>query len=142
MLGKHQCYSNIKSTIRPTPKAITTNKGYTTAALTLPQQLMKGKIEVKWGQKFRLARPEEWAQQKGELVTEMELARKPVHREMEALNQSVETANLGYRVEQRVHVNLDRLKKRHRNWVYMLRPIRAYMDYFEAKPKVVRGFLR
>lgn len=128
--GYFQGYSGIKGCIRNGPQDMLATKGLATAALTLPAKEAAISARVR-GQWARVR-----AQLIGEKTPEDPEASIPFARERGRVNAALEAAAYPFRMEQVVHVQVDRLNGRNRRFETVLEPILHLMRYFNRRADV------
>ncbi|KAF6803854.1 hypothetical protein CPLU01_16090, partial [Colletotrichum plurivorum] len=116
--GYFQGYSNIKRSVRHSPRDLLTTKGYATAALTAPTS-DAGASSAAREKRERLLRiirgPDE---------------SKPFARERQQINVAVEAEEVAFRLEQVVSLNVQRMVGGQRTFETVIRPVFQMMRFF------------
>ncbi len=126
--GYFQAYCNGKRAFRHDPKSFLATKGIATGALTLPESEASASRHVQAKQQ-RLRR-----QLLGLNTPEDPEASKPFARERRRLQASIDAEEYAFRLEQVMHVQIDRLARGRRQCPTVLQPILHYMRFFLCEP--------
>lgn len=134
--GHFQGYSAIKRAIRHGPDDLTATKGIATGSLTLSEN------EARASTRLQAKRQKLRRQLLGELSPEDPDASRPFAREARRLVTAQEGEEFGFRMEQVIHVQLDRLQPSLRQFSTVLQPIFQIMRFFIHEPDRYTAFLR
>lgn len=126
--GYFQAYSNSKRSFRHGPDNLLATKGIATGVLTLPESEAAASSRVQAKQQ-RLRR-----QLLGLNTPEDPEASKPFARERRRLQASIDAEEYAFRLEQVMHVQIDRLARGRRRFPTVLEPILHYMRFFLCEP--------
>lgn len=126
--GYFQAYCNSKRVFRHSPDSFLATKGIATGALTLPESEASASARVQAKQQ-RLRR-----QLLGLNTPDDPDASKPFARERRRVQDSIDAEEYAFRLEQVMHVQVDRLARGRRQFPTVLQPILHYMRFFLCEP--------
>jgi hypothetical protein len=134
--GFFQAYSNIKRSIRHGPDDLLATKGIATASLAFSENEARASPRLQ-SKRQRLRR-----QLLGALSPDDPDASRPFARERRRVETALEGEEFAFRMEQVIHVQLDRLQPVLRHFTTVLQPIFQMMRFFIQEPDHYTGFLR
>lgn len=134
--GYFQAYSNIKRSIRHGPDDLLVTKGIATASLTLSE------VEARASTRLQSKRHKLRRQLMGLATPDDPDASRPFAREERRIQASVEGEEFGFRMEQVIHVGLNRLLPELRSLATALQPVFQLMRFFLQEPDHYTCFLR
>ncbi|KZF18785.1 hypothetical protein L228DRAFT_264294 [Xylona heveae TC161] len=131
---KFQGYSTIKSTIRHHPDDLTVTKGWTSAAITLREEVSSQRERRKQRQLLALSQGRSPTTDVEQQSNHGLIYSKPLAWERNRIIDSIENSLVGYRMEQIFVVHVSRLLPSQRSITQIFRPLREYISYFESYP--------
>lgn len=135
--GHFQAYnSGIKQSIRDRPDDLLAAQGQATAALTIPAEEAGKSAKIRAKQTCLLGHLN------GNATPENPEASTPFAREKQLIDRAIENMEFGFRMEQVVSVDVERLAPEHRNSYFLLRPVSRLISFYLHKKDAYIGILR